>query len=70
MSYMMAYAACINCKQMFTFNPERVPSVRVNDRREPICRSCVEWANPQRVAKRLEPIRVLPGAYEPEEVGE
>jgi hypothetical protein len=67
MGYMFCTAACINCKRLFTFNPNTVPSVNVNGSRQPICRPCVEWANPQRVAKGLEPIRVLPGAYEAQE---
>ena len=33
--------------------------------RKPICASCVELANPLREERGLEPIRPLPGAYEP-----
>jgi hypothetical protein len=67
MAYMTCMAPCINCRQIFNFNPDRVPSIRVNGNREPICLACVEAANPQRLANGLEPIRVLPGAYEPQE---
>lgn len=64
MGYAMAFGACINCKQPFGFNPHKVPSVRVNGLREPICRACVEQANPKRIANGLEPIVIEPDAYE------
>ena len=74
---MYATGFCIGCNNLFTFNPERVPSIRIRrDRlgnlvhdpegnREPICRSCVEAANPVRIAKGLLPIEILSGAYDP-----
>ncbi len=74
---MYATGFCIGCNNLFSFNPERVPSIRIRrdrqDRardcpegnREPICRSCVEAANPVRIAKGLLPIEILPGAYDP-----
>lgn len=68
MGFMFVLAECVRCHRMFTFNAERVPSVVVNGRREPICKDCVEWANPERVKRGLAPIAVLPGAYEAEEV--
>lgn len=52
------------------FNPHLVPSIVVNGTREPLCRPCVEAANPRRVARGLAPIAVLPGAYEPAVEGE
>lgn len=58
-------APCIGCGQPFAFHPHRVPSVVVNGSREPICQSCVDQANPRRIAEGLEPIVPLPGAYEP-----
>ena len=64
MGYMFATAECINCSGLFMFNPERVPSVVVNGRREPICRACVDYINPLREARGLLRIHVLPGAYE------
>ena len=63
--YAIAFAPCLSCGQPFSFNPHRVPSVIVNGVREPVCRSCVERANPIRVAKGLEPFTVYPDAYEP-----
>jgi len=37
--------------------------------REPICRKCVERANPERIANGLPPIVILEGAYEAVEAG-
>jgi hypothetical protein len=68
MAWMQAMGDCIVCHQLFTFNVDRVPSAVVNGRREPICRTCVERANPERVKRGLPEIRILPGAYEAEEV--
>ena len=58
---------CHGCGRLFTFNPHLVPSVCVGGAgvQKPICASCVERANPLREKRGLEPIRTLPGAYEP-----
>lgn len=66
--YMFASAPCIGCGNVFSFNPDLVPSVRINGVREPICQSCVDRVNPQRKAKGLPPIVPAPGAYSPQEV--
>lgn len=68
MGYMMAMGPCIGCKALFSFNPNRVPSVTVGGKKEPICRNCVDRANPLRVKNGLEPIVPAPDAYEAEEV--
>jgi hypothetical protein len=65
--YLWAIGPCFGCQQLFGFDPDRVPSVRVNDIREPVCRNCVERANPRRIANGLDPIVPLPGAYVDEE---
>jgi hypothetical protein len=59
-----ALANWYGCSRPFTFNPLRVPSITINGSREPICRDCVERANPQRIANGLAPIVPMPGAYE------
>jgi hypothetical protein len=63
---------CFGCGKYFSFNPELVPSIRVNSKgkpdprgvREPICRTCVERVNPKRIANGLPPIVIPEGAYE------
>jgi hypothetical protein len=47
-----------------TFNPIHVPSVRIEGKREPVCKSCIEKANVVRKEKGLELIPLLPDAYE------
>jgi len=63
--YVFATSDCYGCKNLFSYNPNLVPSVRVNGVREPICANCVERANPERIKNGLEPISVMPEAYEP-----
>jgi hypothetical protein len=55
---------CYSCKALFSFNPNLVPSIRINGNREPICQNCIERANPLRKANGLEEIVALPGAYD------
>lgn len=62
---MFVLGECFGCKGLFTFNADFVPSIPIDGVREPICRACVERANPERIANGLEPIRVHPDAYEP-----
>ena len=74
MGYAQVFGSCVGCGKTFAYNPHRVPSLRVNAKtgqedsnapRQPICRACVEEANPIRVKKGLPPIEINPDAYEP-----
>jgi hypothetical protein len=69
MGFMLAHGECYGCKRFFSFNPDLVPSIRINGNREPVCQSCVDAANPQRLKNGLPPIEVLPGAYDAQECG-
>lgn len=63
--YVFVTGDCFACRQLFTFSPTRVPSHRDEAGvRQPICRSCIERANPKRIENGLEPVAILPGAYE------
>lgn len=64
MGYVHVLSGCYRCKRPFTYNPSRVPSVRVDGVRQPVCLACVEAVNPIRVARGLAPIVPLDGAYE------
>lgn len=77
--YAIVTSACFGCGALFSYNPHRVPSIPIDPTtgqpsstgvRQPICRECVDRANPQRVASGLEPIEVYPDSYEPVEEGE
>jgi hypothetical protein len=64
MGYVFAMGPCANCRRHFSFNPATVPSIRINGVREPICRSCVDRANPLRRANGLPEIVPAPDAYD------
>ncbi len=72
MGFCFAFSKCAACHQPFAYNPLRVPSVRINGVREPICRGCVvEW-NVRMVKAGKEPHPIPDDAYEPireEELG-
>jgi hypothetical protein len=70
---------CIACGTLFSFNAERVPSVRMffeggewhpdpARRRHPLCSSCWSRFNDRRESEGLERLPTLPGAYDPEEL--
>lgn len=65
MGYAQMFSPCANCGRLFGFNPHRVPSVRINGERRPICKPCIEEINPIREAKGLPPAVVHSDAYEP-----
>jgi hypothetical protein len=75
----VAAGPCFLCGRIFTFAPDLVPSVPIDPETDlppdlggdasraisqPLCEQCVALVNPKRVALGLEPIPVLPGAYD------
>jgi len=71
MGFMMVMGHCYTCGGLIFFSPTLVPSVPANltttGEREPVCRTCIERANPERIKKGLAPIVIAPGAYEGDE---
>lgn len=67
MGYVMAWAPCYGCGQVFGFNPLRVPSLTPpgGTTREPICEHCVERANRMRRVNGVPVIVPAPDAYAP-----
>jgi hypothetical protein len=65
MGYALVFGSCISCMRTFGFNPLRVPSIRVNGEKEPVCRECIERANPLRKKNGLPEFTIHPEAYEP-----
>lgn len=62
MGYAMLMGICCACKQVISFNPHKVPSLKINGIREPLCRNCAEKWN------TLHPEGARPiqdGAYDP-----
>jgi hypothetical protein len=70
MAFVQVFSLCVQCGRTFAYNPNLVPSVRVNGVREPACRSCIEASNPIRIANGLPPWVIQPGAYEPADESE
>ena len=67
MGYAFGTSACFGCGRIFTYNPLRVPSIRSpqTGTKEPVCRDCIERANPIRIKNGLAPIVPAPDAYDP-----
>jgi hypothetical protein len=70
MGYALMFGRCIGCNHPLGFNPLHVPSIRHNGVREPVCRTCIERANPHRRAAGLPEFTIHPDAYEPVEESE
>lgn len=67
MAWVFITSACFGCGRMFAYHPNKVPSIRIRGKREPLCLACVIRVNPLREKNGLEPIKPLPGAYDPVE---
>ncbi len=65
MGFCFAFSACAACHVPFCYNPIKVPSVRINGVKEPLCRGCVEEWNARKVAAGYEPQPIPDDAYEP-----
>jgi hypothetical protein len=70
MGYVMIVGTCIGCKGVFGFNPVHVPSVRIDGKREPICKACVDRVNPIRKMHGVPEIVPHPEAYKAADEGE
>ena len=70
--YYWAMGTCVACGSTISFNPDHVPSIRVDGKKEPLCRGCFsQWNQIHRVSKGLEPVALHPRAYELQpEIGE
>ncbi len=68
MSYMIALMPCVCCQQMFSANPDKVPSVRVNGIREGVCKACMDRANTVRKEIGMAELTYAADAYEAEQV--
>ena len=64
MGYALGMGTCYACKQPFAFNPNKVPSIRIDGVREPVCGHCMELVNKRREEMGLPPHTIHPDAYE------
>lgn len=65
MGYALCTSHCVGCHRIFSYNPMRVPSITIHGTREPICQHCVDFVNPIRKKRGLDPIVPFADAYEP-----
>ena len=68
MGYAMGHGPCINCGNVFSYNPVHVPSITVRGVKEPICKDCITVENSRRIndpALDLPVFDIHPDAYEP-----
>lgn len=65
MAYAMAYSPCLRCGIVFGYNPNKVPSFRVEGKREPVCSTCIDVINLMRLQKGLDAFVWDDDAYEP-----
>ncbi len=69
MMFMCMWGYCAGCEEFISFNPDRVPSLRVEGKKEPICRNCFDrWNQIHRISKGLKPEELNPDAYSSQEV--
>ena len=59
MGYVLMVGTCGACKKIFSFNPNKVPSLN----NIPFCKECIDKANPIRKANGLPEIRYAADAY-------
>lgn len=69
MTFVSCIGHCVSCNRLFSFNPERVPSLRLypDGEREPVCLDCFNLINQARVAQGKSANVLTPGAYTAEE---
>jgi hypothetical protein len=61
MGYAVMLGFCAACRRPISFNPHKVPSLRINGVKEPICESCANrWNELHPEAARP----IMAGAYE------
>jgi len=63
--YALMNSECLGCGAVFSYNPKRVPSLPIDGVRQPICKTCIEVANRERIEKGDEPHAIHPDAYAP-----
>ena len=71
MNVMMGHGPCINCGELFSYNPDHVPSITVAGKKEPICGTCITAENARRAGQPeldLPQFEIHPMAYEPQEL--
>jgi len=61
---MRVMGVCVCCTAMISFDPERVPFIKIKGQKQPLCESCVHETNERRKLLKLYPIVIPEGTYE------
>jgi len=61
MGFAICFSNCFSCNRPFGFNPNNVPAYDG----QPVCKDCVDKANPIRIERGLEPIHYDETTYAP-----
>ena len=63
-SFVFITGPCLTCKNIFSYHPNKVPSVRVNGVREAVCKTCIDAANIKRREIGMTDLTYADDAYE------
>jgi hypothetical protein len=61
---MRVMGVCACCAAIVSFDPDRVPTIKINGQKQPLCESCVGEANARRNLLKLQPIVIPEGTYD------
>ena len=64
MGYALMIGSCINCKARISFNPMKVPSIKVEGAREPLCIDCANYLNKLKEDSGQQAVPIQPDAYQ------
>lgn len=66
MAFMYCHSRCAGCRALIAYNPDLVPSLKINGERQAICLVCLtRWSE---IHCPDNPVVPHPDAYEPQEV--
>lgn len=63
MGYVTVFSTCYTCNGFMSFNPNKVPSLRINGERQPLCEACANKYNATRKKMGLPTTEIDPDAY-------
>jgi hypothetical protein len=63
MGFVSCLGTCFGCNRPFSYNPVKVPSIRVDGVKHAVCGDCMARRNEVRVEAGLKPDPIDPEAY-------
>jgi len=65
MGYALLHCRCGICTHSMSCNPKRVPSIRKDGARQPVCRVCIDLVNEARRENGMDLLVIHAEAYDP-----